>query len=49
MDEGMCEIVDFVEAAVGQIWSKYDKDDGGKGNGYLDQEETRTFINDTLK
>ena len=44
MDEGMFEIVDFVESAVEQIWGKYDKDD----NGHLDEDETRNFINDTL-
>ena len=44
MDEGMFEIVDFVEDAVEQIWYKYDVDK----NEHLDEAETRRFINDTL-
>ena len=44
MDEGMFEIVDFVESAVNQIWDKYDTDNSG----WLDENETRKFINATL-
>ena len=44
MDEGMFEIVDFVENAVDQIWGKYDTDNSGQ----LDEAETRKFINATL-
>jgi len=34
-----------VTEVVDMLWKEYDKD----GNGYMDKEETRRFIVDTLK
>ena len=38
------EIDAVISKCVDEIWSKYDDD----GNGYLDKEETKKFVQDTL-
>ena len=38
------EIDNVISKCVDEIWSKYDDD----GNGYLDKEETKRFVQDTL-
>ena len=42
--EKMSEIDSVIEKCVEEIWNKYDDD----GNGYLDKEETKHFVKDTL-
>ena len=41
----MSAVEKAVTEVVDMMWKEYDKD----GNGYLDKEETRRFIVDTLK
>ena len=38
------EIEQVIAKCVDEIWKKYDDDD----NGYLDKEETKKFVKDTL-
>ena len=38
------EIDNVIAKCVDEIWSKYDDDN----NGYLDKEETKAFVKDTL-
>ena len=38
-------IDDIIKHCIDEIWEKYDDDN----NGYLDREETKAFIKDSLK
>ena len=39
------EIDQVIKKCVDEIWAKYDSD----GNGYLDKQETKQFVKDTLQ
>ena len=41
----MSEIDQVISKCVDEIWTKYDDD----GNGYLDKDETKRFVKDTLR
>ena len=38
------QLNDVINKCVNDIWAEYDKD----GNGYLDKDETKKFVQDTL-
>ena len=44
MANSNAEIDAVIAKCVDEIWTKYDDD----GNGYLDKEETKRFVQDTL-
>ena len=41
----MSEIDAVISKCVDEIWTKYDDD----GNGFLDKDETKRFVKDTLQ